>query len=265
MGKTNGGRGNKPIGAVETSLEIVEALEEFGGAGVSRVASHLDLPTSTVHIHLKTLHELGYVIKDGTEYSVGLRFLERGGIQRKRRAIYEVARQEVDKLSRETGEVANLGVEEGGKRVLLYTAEPEEGIFDNSPVGQFTHMHWTSLGKSMLAHQSDERIREIVDRHGLPRGTDNTITDFGELMEEVATIREQGYAVEDEERREGICSLGIPIMDESQQWAVASISVSGPKNRITPSRIQDELLEQVRETANVVELRKNHYGPTGSP
>lgn len=264
MGKTDGGSGDgPPIGAVATSIEIVEALEELRGAGVSRLATHLDLPTSTVHVHLKTLHELGYVVKDGAEYRVGFRFLERGGVQRKQREIYQVARQEVDKLSRETGEVANLGVEEEGMRVLFYTAEPEEGVFDNSPVGQFTHMHWTSLGKSMLAHQPDERIREIVDRHGLPRSTDHTITDFEALMDEVETIREQGYAIEDEERIEGICSLGAPIMDESQDRAIASISVSGPKNRITPDRIQDELLEQLQQTANVIELRKNHYGPGG--
>lgn len=255
------GRGSDyRIGALDTCFRIVGELERLAGGGVSEVASNLGLPKSTAHVYMKTLHDLGYLVKEGDTYAVSLRFLEHGGVRRKQLDVFEVARHEVDHLSARSNEVAHLGVEEGGKRVLVYYSECEEGVFDNSPVGQFAHMHWTALGKSMLAYRSDDRIREIVDRHGLPPSTDDTITDVESLFEEVAAIRERGYAVGDEERRTGIRSVAVPITDGSDEYAVASVGVSGPRDRLTDERLEDELVEQLRQTANVIELKYEHYG-----
>ena len=258
---TNESEADYRIGSLDTCFEIIHELERLSGGGVSEVASSLDVPTSTAHVYMKSLHGLGYLVKEGSTYSVSLRFLERGGIRRQQLDIFEVARHEVDELSTRSGEVAHLGVEEEGKRVLVYSSESDEGVFDNSPVGQFAHMHSTALGKSMLAYLPDDRIREIVDRHGLPASTENTVTDVEALFDEVAATRDRGYAIGDEERRNGIRSLAVPITDRPGERAIAAVGVSGPRNKLTGDRMEGELLELIKQTANVVELKYEHYGP----
>lgn len=246
------------IKAVSKSFEIVDGLRELNRAGVSHLADHLSMPKSTVHVYLQTLEEEGYVIgQDGT-YRLGHRFLAVGGDLRQRLSVYQAARQEVDTLSRDTGEVANLGIEEDGKRVLLYTSEPSEGMFDNAPIGEYTHMHWTALGKALLVQLSDEQVEEIIDQHGLPRATENTITDREELFEELDRTRSRGFSVEDEERRAGIKAIAVPVRHDETD-PVAAISISGPKRRIDGSDVDTELLDALRDIVNIVELKYKYY------
>lgn len=247
------------IKTASTLFEIVDGLRFLERAGVSELADHLDRPKSTVHIYLATLLEEGYVVKNGDRYRLSLRFLEIGGHTRKRLGIYQAARPEIDSLSTTTGEVANLGIEEQGKRVLVYSSEPAEGVFDNSPTGQYTHMHWTALGKALLAQLPDDRVERIVDEHGLPEATEKTITDPDPLFEELDHIREVGYSVEDEERREGIKALAVPVRHAGSRSPVSAVSISGPRRRIGADRVDDDLIEAVMDAVNVIELKNKHY------
>lgn len=245
---------------VNKAFEIVESLQELDGARVSELADHLDIPTSTTHIHLKTLHEAGYVTRDGEEYRLGLRFLEHGGYERRQLDIYRAAKQQINELAAQTNEAANLGVEEHGQRVLVYKSEvPDDAVYDNAATGERTNLHWTALGKSILAQYDEERVRDIVDRYGLPQATSETITDVDELLAECKRIRERGYAIEDEERRKGILAVGAPVFDSSSGDVVGSVCVSGPKTRMTDSGVRQEVLDAVQNSANVIELRYNHY------
>lgn len=244
------------IQALERGIEIVEHLEEADGLTVSGLAGRMDVPTSTAHVYLKTLHDLGYAVKDGSTYRVGLRFLKHGGHARQRSRLYRTAHAEVDEIARETNEVSALGTEENGSRVLLYKSEGSEAVYDDPPVGEYTRMHWTALGKAILANLPEERVGEVVDRRGLPAATDHTITSRAALDEELATIRDQGYAVEDEERWEGIRSVAVPIVDGDE--VLGSLSVSGPKRRFDYDRIENDLVERLGQSKNVVELQLAH-------
>lgn len=245
------------INSVTNAVEVVEHLHEAGPSTATEVSEALGRPLSTVHVYLTTLCEAGYVLRRGDEYRIGLRHLELGGAARHELGIYHAAKPEVPKLAAETDEVANLGVEEGGLRVLLDKSEAPEGIYDNPPIGQFTNMHWTSLGKAILSTMTPERVESIVETHGLPRATDNTITDLESLKEELATVRERGHSIEDEERREGIRAVGVPIEGESDDRALGAISVSGPRQRIVEKHTS--IVDALESTATVVELRYKHY------
>jgi len=247
------------INAVGTAFTIVDTIRELERAGVSRLAERLDMPKSTVHVHLKTLESEGFVVNEDGSYRLSFRFLEIGGEIRQQQTIYQPARTEVDALSAEVGEVANLGIEDRGWRVLLYTSEPAEGMFDNSPTGQYTHMHWTALGKTLLSQLSDERVHAIVDEHGLPEATENTITDREALLDELEAIRERGYAVEAEERREGIKAIAVPVRHDRDGVPPAAVSISGPRRRIGGDEVREDLLAALRDAVNVIELEYKHY------
>lgn len=249
--------GGQTLGGVKTAFNIVAHLHEVGPTTVTELASELDMPKSTAHIHLKTMADAGYLAREQGKYKLSLHFLEHGISTRRRFDIYDVAAPEIEELAEETQEVASLGVEERGKRVLLYKHEATDAVYDNAQTGEFTNMHWVSLGKAMLAHLPQERVDEIIDTHGLPKATPQTITDREALQEELEQVREQGYALEDEERRANIRAVSVPILYDGHP--AGSIAVSGPKTRLSYDRIEDELLEAIRGKADVIELKLKHY------
>jgi DNA-binding IclR family transcriptional regulator len=253
MGITEPGAGDNVIGSVERAFAVVGVMRERGTVRIDDVATALDIPTSTAHSHLKTLESIGYVVQGSEGYRLSCRFLRDGVTVRGRRNVYRATRSEIDALAESTGEVANLGVEENGQRVLLYQDEGTEAVYDNAPIGEHTEMHWTALGKAILAHLPAGYVGEIVDTYGLPRATRHTITDRDRLDRELARIRDRGYAIEDEERREGIRSLASPVVVDGT--VVGSVSVSGPKERLDDERIESELLPELRNTVNVVEVK----------
>ncbi|UPM45128.1 IclR family transcriptional regulator [Halocatena salina] len=252
-------KSNNRIKSVENAFNIVESIQRLERCGVSALADYHDIPKSTAHVYLKTLQDLGYVINEDGEYRLSLRFLELGGSVRHNKSIYSVARSEIDSVARATGEVGTIGYEENGMRVLVYRSEPVEGVSDNAPTGEFTRMHWTAVGKVLLSQHPNVEIRDIIDRHGLPAATENTVTDVDELTTEIDAIRSQGYSIEDEERVPGVKSVAVPITDDENRAGNSAISIAGPKHRFSDERIEDELLPALQNTANVIELQYKHY------
>ncbi|WP_129113939.1 helix-turn-helix domain-containing protein [Halegenticoccus tardaugens] len=109
-----------PIKAARMTFSIVEILVRADGAGVTEVADNLGMAKSSVYNYLSTLQEMGYVTKEGTEYHVGLRFLEFGEIARNRDDVYEAAKLEMRRLIKETGELINLLMEEGVCEIFVH-------------------------------------------------------------------------------------------------------------------------------------------------
>lgn len=246
------------IQAVENAFNIVESLEELDGTTVSELAAHLEIPKSTAHVYLKTLRECGYVTQEENTYRLSLRFLKHGGYTRHQLDLYQVAKSKIDELSNETGEVVDLGVEENGKRVLLYKAEGPEGVTQKPITGEYTHMHMTALGKVLLACLSDERVDQIIEAHGLPPATQHTITDREKLFEELQTIRDQKFSIEDQERREGIRAVGVPISEDNGR-PIGAISISGPMSKLSDERISEDLLGVMRNAVNIIEIQIKNY------
>lgn len=246
------GENNTPVGAAEKSLRIVEGLLELEGGTTTEIASHLDMTKSTVFNHLQTLLENEYIVKDGNEYDVGLKFLRIGEEARERQLVSEVGSPEIDKLAEQTNELANLVVEEHGEAVFLYRSRGSEAVHMDTHTGKRVPLHTTAFGKVILAYLPDEQIDEIIERRGLPAHTENTITDRDEFYSELEKIREQGYAFDREERLKGLCCIAAPIV--GGETVIGAVSVSGPKDRLRGERLNKELPDIVSTSANVIEL-----------
>lgn len=246
-------RAKHAVKSVETGFRILDTLKELDGAGVSELATHLEIPKSTVHNYLSTLVQEEYVVKDGSSYRVGIRSLEYGAYARSQLDIYNIAKPEVDELATTTGELANLMIEEHGRGSYLHRARGENAVQVEAHVGTRVPLHGTGLGKAILAHFPDDRVDEIIDRHGLSSSTPDTITDRAELEKELAQIREEGVAFDDGERISGLRCVAAPILS-TEDRILGAISVSGPSNRIQDDRFTDELPSRVLEAVNVIEL-----------
>ena len=247
----------RTVRASETTLRILETLKRMDGAGVTELAKELDQPKSTVHNHLSTLEQNEYVVKEDDAYRIGLQFLDFAEHVRSRTRIHEVGCPLVGDLAAETGELAHLLTEEHGRGVYLCREEGSDAVQLDTYPGMRVHLHCTALGKAILAYLPDERVDEIVDRHGLPGRTAQTITDESELRSELETVRERGYAVDDEERLAGLRCLAAPINDPHGR-PLGAVSVSGPTSRMEGARFETDLPEQLLGVANVVELNINY-------
>ncbi|QRV17932.1 IclR family transcriptional regulator (plasmid) [Haloterrigena salifodinae] len=246
-----------PVRTVDRAMEIVEIIQELDGAGVSEIAEQVDIGKSAVHNHLNTLVNREYLVKEGDEYQIGLSFLGLGAYARDRTQIYETARSEIDKLANETGELANLLVEKNGMGIYLYQAQGQNAVELDTHEGKQVRLHCTGLGKSILAFRPRDEVTEILDKHGMPKMTEKTITDRDQLFNELDQIREQKYAVDNEERLAGLCCVSAPITN-GEERSIGAISVACPVHRISEERFYEELPDAVLGTANVIELEHNY-------
>ena len=245
--------GTKSVKSVETALRVIEALRDHDGAGVTELAAELEQPNSTIHNHLKTLERNEYIVNEGGTYRIGTRFLKLGARTREHHPIYEVARPEVDRIAEETGELSGLVIEEHGRGVFLYRGKGAEAVHVDTYPGKRIYLHGAALGKSLLAALPPERVDEIIDRHGLPALTENTITDPAELRDELEEVRQTGIAFDDEERLTGLRSVASAVTSESGE-VLGAISVAGPTSRLRDDRFRQELPDVVRSAVNVINL-----------
>lgn len=242
----------RTIDAVHTAVAILNALQRLNGAGTTELANELGIAKSAVYCHLATLEEEEYIVKDGTTYRLGFRYLDMAEHVKEQFGKYDVVRSELDALAEKTGEVAQFAVEEHARIVYLYKAVGEDGVQTASSVGSRDYLHCTALGNAILAHLPDDRVDEIIERRGLPKKTDKTITDRESLMAELERTRERGYAIDDEENVLGLSCTGAPITADDE--AIGAVSISGPSSRFEGERAETELPNMVIRAANVIEI-----------
>lgn len=243
----------RTVAAVDKACRIIEAVHTLEGAGVTELADQLDISKGTVHTHLTTLKENGFVVKDGTTYRPSLRFLDIGEDVKNDHLLYQVATDEIEELAVETDTRVQISVEEFGYGVPIAIALGEHAIAPPTRVGKREYLHCIAAGKAILAHLPQERVEEIIDKHGLPARTSNTITDPEELFEELERVREEGIAFNDEESIKGLRAVGAAIQTDTGR-VLGSISASGPISGMKGDRFQKEIPETVSNVANTIEL-----------
>jgi DNA-binding IclR family transcriptional regulator len=166
----------RSIKTAEKVAQILDFLHEVGRADLSEIAERLDLAKSTTHSYLETLIDLELVQKMGSEYGLGLKFLDYGGRVRDQTDIYPAAKPQLQELYEKTGHTVHLATREFNDLVLLERINPDETVGFGAHVGQRDHFHTPALGKAILACLPEEEIDSIISKHGLPGMTEHSIT-----------------------------------------------------------------------------------------
>ncbi|WP_436926157.1 IclR family transcriptional regulator [Halosimplex amylolyticum] len=241
----------------EKLLQILSAIRQQEVRGITELADELDFAKSTIHSHLATLEDHGFVTRFGEEYHIGLRFLDYGIYSRGQRQIFQAARERVDELAAETGERVWCIAEEHDQAVYLYSAEGEHAVHTHENVGRHTSLHHIAAGKAILAHLPPERVSGILDHTGMEQHTSNTITDRDELERELEEIRDRGVAFNLQESMEGLHAIGAPIK-RTGEGVYGAISIGGPAHRLTEDKLENELTDLLLATANEIEINVRH-------
>ncbi|WP_408960524.1 IclR family transcriptional regulator [Natrinema sp. 74] len=222
----------------ETSLAVIEAIQELDGATPAELAAALELSESTVYKHLYTLAKHGYVVSDGDEYRPGARFYHIGMYVRNRSKVYELAGKYVIELAEQSNEESDFGIEENGRIVTLFDSVGSSAK-PSSRLNNYEYMHTTAIGKAILARLPESRVDEIADRWGLPELTEETITSRAELDAELEHIRERGYAINDQESIPGKRVAGV-IAEGPNGRLIGGFTISGPAYRIEDADLHQE-------------------------
>jgi DNA-binding IclR family transcriptional regulator len=227
------------LSSVANAIRLTKAFSESEfEMGISALAARLGLAKSTVHRLATTLVEYDILEqnRETGKYRLGLALFELGTLVRRKMDAASASHNEITALGESTGETVQLALLDHLSVLYIRVRESKQAVRMSSSLGSRAPAHCTSVGKALLAYQPPELVAQVVE-NGLKRYTMNTITDPAALVEELASIRAKGYAVDDEEIEVGLRCVAAPIRDHSGH-VVAAISVAAPVQRMTKKNIQ---------------------------
>lgn len=246
----------KPVISVERILDILETLAaENDGFPLTKLAKRITLPNSTAHRLLFTLTTRGYVEQDSEtgRYRLTPKVLQISAGLLRRNEVRRNAFRIMEKLAQETGESVRLAVLNEGKVIYIECIQSTHTLQVRGFAGKEVFVHASAVGKVLLAHLPDEEQDRIIREGYLPKCTDNTITDFHKLGEHLRKVKEQGFAIDNEEGTIGSRCIAAPIHGHSGK-VVAALSIAAPSVRITPKDF-DRFIQIVRETSGEISRR----------
>lgn len=221
------------IKVLEKSLKILELFDEKGKElGATEISGLLGFNKASTFRILRNLEDAGYLEKDPDtlKYKLGLRIYCLGSLAEPHTTIRRITRPFLEKLNEQCDETVHLAVLHHGQALYLDKIEGKKTIRVITRIGTELPAHCSGVGKVLLSALSEETLERIVRERGLPKFTDNTITDLNALKTELAQIRKKGCAIDNEEIEEGLKCAAAPLRD-SEGKVVASISISVPRER----------------------------------
>jgi DNA-binding IclR family transcriptional regulator len=218
-------------------MDLLDTLARFPDpVNLKRLANMTGLHSSTAHRILNVL--VDYRMVDRIEpgmYRLGIRLLELGNLAKTRIDLRQEALPYMQSLHDELHETVNLSVRQGDEMIYV-----ERLMSDRSAmrvvhlIGARAPLHITAVGKLFLLEDGPEKIREYVERTGLPVYTGNTIHNQTLLSKELEKVRRFGYAFDNEEAEKGVSCVGAGIYDDEGRLT-AGLSISAPSNRLDKS------------------------------
>jgi DNA-binding IclR family transcriptional regulator len=200
----------------------------------------LKLHKSTVHRLMMVLERHRLVVKNPEtgRYRLGLKLFELGSKAIEGLDLRGRARPYLDRLQAEFGETVFFCILDEGQVFYVEKVESQRSVRTACTVGSRAPAYCTAVGKAMLAELPDAEVSKIVRRWGLKAVTANTITTAAALKAELRAVRSRGYAIDDEEKEEGLRCIGAAVRSHSGKLA-AAMSVSGPAFRMTRERVPE--------------------------
>ena len=249
-------RNEPPKRRIKTAMrvfEIIQLIDELKEPTFTDLTEHVQMADSTLYDYLVTLEHIGYIIAVNGTYRLTLRFFDHGVKIRDEYSVLSKAKPVLEQVAEESRRAAWLEVEERGKVVHLAGEFGDQAIETHARLGKHEYMHCLAGGKAVLAEYPEKRVREIVKKHGLPARTPYTITSLDKLLDELADIRKQGYATNEQEIAEGAVAVGAAIVVEG--YVHGAVVIPGPLTKMQSNEERQKIIELVKNASNEIELK----------
>ena len=228
------------IQSLARGIEILSILERMESAGVTEIAEELGVDKSTASRLLQTLKEYDMVRLDRhtKKYRLGFRILYLGEGLRNNINVASIARPYMYKLCETIDESIHLAALSNRMVYIIDQVLSKKEYKLSARIGMTESWHCSSVGKCILSYKSASYLEEILAGHEMVKYTDKTIIDADMLKKELKCVRENGYAIDNEERTPGVCCIAVPIFDYHGN-VNHCIGISAPKEQFTEAAIKN--------------------------
>lgn len=242
------------IEALSRGLQILEVFsEESPSLTLTEIASTVGLDKSTVFRSIYTLNKLGYLERDKEtkRYRPSLKVLRLGFTALNSLEIAQIAQPYLKTLSAESGETTNMTIRDGAEIVYVARNKTHQIVSVDLQLGSRLPVYCTCMGKALLIDLSRQELLNLLGEGPYAKMGPNTITSLDGLMAELSKIRQQGYAVNDEELAVGLRAVAAPIRHRDGE-VVAAINISVYSVRASRQEMEQTLAPMVVKTAQAI-------------
>ncbi len=233
------------MGGFAKGLSVLEAFGRRGtGLTIADVARMTGLDRATARRCLLTLEQLGYATHDGKFFSLTVRVLALGHAYLASAPLPSQLQPFLEQLSSVNGESCSASTLDGTDIIYIARASQRRVMSIGLGVGSRLPAYCASMGRVLLAALPEAEVLDILDRSELRANTPKTIVDKAMLLTEIARVREQGYALIDEELEIGLRSIAIPIFNASDK-IVAAINTGVQTSRLSREQLCQDILPRL--------------------
>ena len=225
--------------SLNKALDIVELIADHRRIGVREVAQRCGLPPATAHRIVTALAKRGYLSKNDRthDYTLSPKFLVLGEKVQQQMDIISISRPFLERLMADTRENANLCIQDGYKIIYVdQVGSPDHNLRIFTKLGGSAPLYASGVGKVFLSRFDDGQLRQYLQDVDLHPFTAHTLTTNKSLLADMRTIRENGYAVDNQEKEMGVRCVAAPVLDHAGRVR-AAISVSGAAQRLSMKRL----------------------------
>jgi DNA-binding IclR family transcriptional regulator len=261
---TQQARGGSNVKSLKKALSLLKLFSPAKRQWtLSEMAQALDYHKSSIQRLVTTLEAEGFLERMEPSrgvFRLGPMVLMLGNVASEGIDLRSAARQLLRQLAEQTQETTHLCVVDQFQCYYLDKVDSEQAVRISTYIGQRLPLHCSAVGKVLMSGMTEEEVERIIEQQGLPGFTENTITDRKALAVELAKIREEGLALDDEEYDIGLRCLAAPVKD-SRGRVVAAISLSGPVQRLSMKVVQ-RYASFVKDAAAQVSRKLGYVGET---
>lgn len=257
-------RSSGSLNSINITCEVLYAIQTIEEPTLAKITQEIDRSKSTVYDHLHSLMANNLVVRYDADnptirdwacqtpvYHLSSRFVSMSDEFRSHHESGPVVEAELEAVAEAVGETALYAIPEYGQVVHLHQSRPAGGVDLGIGPGSRERFHSTALGKATLSAYAEEDVVGIFDRYGLPAVTGETVTDLEELLSELRSAADRGYAVEEEENVRGVRGVAAPVV--TGERVLGAVGVVAPVTRLDDDRL-DEAAAAVQRAANVIQI-----------
>ncbi|MEP7203087.1 MAG: IclR family transcriptional regulator C-terminal domain-containing protein [Ilumatobacteraceae bacterium] len=241
------------VQSLSRGLTVLQAFNaERPSMTLADTARATSLTRATARRLLHTLVSLGFVCTDGRTFELTPRVLDLGFAYVSSLQLPDIAQPFMEALSDRVHESVSASVLDGSQIVYVARVNTQRIMGISLAIGSRLPAAWTSMGRVLLAGLTDAQLDEFLEGLVFTRLTSESITDVETLRAEIRTVRNQGYALLDQELEEGIRSVAAPLRDRRGR-TLAAVNVGTHAARVTLKELRGVILPALLTTARSIE------------
>lgn len=218
------------MNSIQKTLAFLELISQHpSGLRLTDIAPHLGITVPAAHNYTKSFIQKGYLVKDkeSGKFKTTFKIVKLGFIVLKHNPIIELTTPLLQQLSDEIQSAVHIAIREGNFGLCINKAGSYHAQLSIPRVGMEFALYPTALGRAMLAYLPPEELDRYFEEVELHPFTNRTVTSKSDLKQLIHQVHRRGYSLDFEEHKIGLCSMGVPIFDQSNR-VIGSLSTVIP-------------------------------------